>query len=228
MIIGGLQKMTMLDFPGKVACTIFTQGCNFKCPFCHNRGLVVGQKDIITEEEIFAYLKKRVGILDGACVTGGEPLLQKDIFEFLKKIKDTGLLVKLDTNGYLPDKLRYAIENGLVDYVAMDIKNCPDKYAQTSGVDNLDIENIKESVNILKEGKVPYEFRTTVTKELHTKEDLKKIGEWICGAEAYYIQNYRDSENVLCKGLSSLENQELNALLNAVLPYVPAAALRGI
>ena len=113
MIIGGLQKMTMLDFPGKVACTIFTQGCNFKCPFCHNRGLVVGQKDIITEEEIFAYLKKRVGILDGACVTGGEPLLQKDIFEFLKKIKDTGLLVKLDTNGYLPDKLRYAIENGL-------------------------------------------------------------------------------------------------------------------
>lgn len=228
MIIGGLQKMTMLDFPGKIACTVFTQGCNFKCPFCHNRGLVLSEEDIINEETVFSYLKKRVGILDGVCVTGGEPLLQKDIFEFLKKIKDLGLLVKLDTNGYLPHKLSYAIENGLVDYVAMDIKNCPEKYAQTSGVDNLDIEAIKKSVDILKEGKVPYEFRTTVARELHTEEDMKKIGEWICGAMGYYIQNYRDSENVLCKGLSSLENQELEALLSSVLPYVPTATLRGV
>lgn len=228
MIIGGLQKMTMLDFPGKIACTVFTQGCNFKCPFCHNRGLVLSEEDIINEETVFSYLKKRVGILDGVCVTGGEPLLQKDIFEFLKKIKDLGLLVKLDTNGYLPHKFSFAIENGLVDYVAMDIKNCPEKYAQTSGVDNLDIEAIKKSVDILKEGKVPYEFRTTVARELHTEEDMKKIGEWICGAMGYYIQNYRDSENVLCKGLSSLENQELEALLSSVLPYVPTAALRGV
>ena len=228
MIIGGLQKMTMLDFPGKIACTVFTQGCNFKCPFCHNRGLVLSEEDIINEETVFSYLKKRVGILDGVCVTGGEPLLQKDIFEFLKKIKDLGLLVKLDTNGYLPNKLSYAIENGLVDYVAMDIKNCPEKYAMTSGVDNLDIEAIKKSVDILKEGKVPYEFRTTVTRELHTEEDMKKIGEWIYGAMGYYIQNYRDSENVLCKGLSSLENQELEALLSSVLPYVPTASLRGV
>ena len=154
------------------------------------------------------------------------PLLM--IKTYLKKIKDLGLLVKLDTNGYLPHKLSFAIENGLVDYVAMDIKNCPEKYDQTSGVDNLDIEAIKKSVDILKEGKVPYEFRTTVARELHTKEDMKKIGEWICGAMGYYIQNYRDSENVLCKGLSSLENQELEALLSSVLPYVPTAALRGV
>lgn len=228
MIIGGFQKMTMLDYPGKIACTIFTYGCNFKCPFCHNARLVLEEATPFTEDEILSYLNKRKGVLDGVCISGGEPMLQSDLFEFIKKVKDIGLLVKLDTNGYFPDKLKYAIDNGLVDYVAMDIKNCREKYALTVGNDKIDISNIEKSVELLKEGKVDYEFRTTVTKELHTTEDFAKIGEWIFGAKRYYIQNFVDSGNLIENTSSPLDTQGLKALLEAVLPYVGSASLRGV
>ncbi len=228
MIIGGFQKMTMLDYPGKIACTIFTYGCNFKCPFCHNARLVLDEATPFTEDEILSYLNKRRGVLDGVCISGGEPMLQSDLFDFIKKVKDIGLLVKLDTNGYFPDKLKYAIDNSLVDYVAMDIKNCREKYALTAGNDKIDISNIEKSVEILRNGRVDYEFRTTVTKELHTPEDFKKIGEWICGAKRYYIQSFVDSGNLIENSSSPLDTQGLKALLDAVSPYVESASLRGV
>ena len=228
MLIGGFQKMTVLDYPGKIACIIFTHGCNFKCPFCHNASLVIDEADLISQEEIFSYLNKRKGILDGVCISGGEPLLQKDIFDFMKRIKDMGFLVKLDTNGYLPDKLQYVIENKLVDYVAMDIKNCKEKYSSTCNLIGLDISKIEKSVEILMESKVEYEFRTTVVKELHEIVDFIKIGEWIKGAKKYYIQSFVDSGNVIEKGLSSLDLQALNSILATVSPYVECASLRGV
>jgi len=228
MIIGGFQKMTVQDFPGKVACIIFTHGCNFRCPFCHNASLVTQACEEVKQEEIFAYLNKRKGILDGVCISGGEPFVQGDkLFDFMKKIKEMGFLIKLDTNGYFPDRLKYAIDNGLVDYVAMDIKNCPDKYAMTAGVRKLDIAKIEESVKILMTSGVDYEFRTTVTAELHTPEDFTKIGEWIKGAKRYYIQNFEYSGNTIQVGSTSLDSQKLDYLLYAVLPYVPNAKVRS-
>lgn len=228
MIIGGFQKMTVQDFPGKVACIIFTHGCNFRCPFCHNASLVTQACEEIKQEEIFAYLNKRKGILDGVCISGGEPFVQGgDLFDFMKKIKEMGFLIKLDTNGYFPDRLKYAIDNGLVDYVAMDIKNCPDKYAMTAGVRKLDIAKIEEGVKILMTSGVDYEFRTTVTAELHTPEDFTKIGEWIKGAKRYYIQNFEYSGNTISVGSTSLDSQKLDRLLYAVLPYVPNAKVRS-
>lgn len=228
MLIGGFQKMTMLDYPGKIACTIFTHGCNFKCPFCHNARLVTEEPQLFSEEEIFAYLNKRKGILDGVCISGGEPMLQNDLFEFMEKVKSLGLLIKLDTNGYFPDRLEYAIKNKLVDYVAMDIKNCREKYALTASKKDLDISKIEKSVELLMKSGIEYEFRTTVTKELHTEQDFVRIGEWIKGAEKYYIQNFVDSGNLIENSSSPLDNQELNGLLKAVSPYVKTASLRGV
>lgn len=228
MKIGGFQKMTVLDFPGKIACIIFTHGCNFKCPFCHNARLVTEDGDFFDEEEILSYLNKRRGILDGVCISGGEPLIHGEaIFELMRKIKELGFLIKLDTNGYLPNKLKYAIDNGLVDYVAMDIKNSPDKYPQTAGIDIVDMEKIKSSIEIIMSSSVDYEFRTTVTKELHTPEDFVEIGKLIRGAKRYYIQNFVDSGGIISEGSSPLENQGLTALLEAILPYVPSALIRG-
>lgn len=228
MKIGGFQKMTVLDFPGKIACIIFTHGCNFKCPFCHNARLVTEDGDFFDEEEILSYLNKRRGILDGVCISGGEPLIHGEaIFELMRKIKELGFLIKLDTNGYLPNKLKFAIDNGLVDYVAMDIKNSPDKYPQTAGIDIVDMEKIKSSIEIIMSSSVDYEFRTTVTKELHTPEDFVEIGKLIRGAKRYYIQNFVDSGGIISEGSSPLENQGLTALLEAISPYVPSALIRG-
>lgn len=228
MKIGGFQKMTVLDYPGKVACTVFTHGCNLRCPFCHNARLVVRDEDLIDENEILSYLNKRRGILDGVCISGGEPTLQGDLFDFMKKVKDLGMLIKLDTNGTCPDKLQYAIDNGLVDYVAMDIKNCREEYAKTCGLSKMDISKIEKSVEILMQSGIDYEFRTTVTKELHTPDDFAKIGQWIKGAKRYYIQSFVDSGDIILEGLNPLDLQGLKALLQAVLPYVPTASLRGV
>ena len=229
MIIKGLQKTTLLDFPGKVACTVFTAGCNFRCPFCHNASLVISPdtSDTISEEEIFAFLKKRRGILDGVCITGGEPLLQRDIEDFIKKIRGLGLAVKLDTNGAYPERLRSIIDNGLVDYVAMDIKNSKEKYALTAGAD-VDIEKISESVRILMESDVEYEFRTTVARELHSPEDIQSIGEWIAGADRYFLQSFTDSGEIIGDGYSAYSPQDMGALLETVKQYIPSSALRGI
>lgn len=228
MIIGGFQKMTVQDFPGKIACIIFTHGCNFRCPFCHNATLVTEESDQFTEDEILSYLIKRQGVLDGVCISGGEPLIHgEEIFSLMQKIKDLGYLIKLDTNGYLPNRLQQALDRGLVDYVAMDIKNCLDKYPQTAGLGSIDTESIQKSIDIIKESGIDYEFRTTVTKELHTPQDFVKIGELIRGAKRYYIQNFLDSGNTIAEGSSPLDNQGLKALLEAVLPYVENSAIRG-
>ena len=229
MIIKGLQKTTLLDFPGKVACTVFTAGCNFRCPFCHNASLVISPdlSDTISEDELFAFLKKRRGILDGVCITGGEPLLQKDIELFISKIRELSLAVKLDTNGAYPERLRSIIDRRLVDYVAMDIKNSKEKYAITAGAD-ADIEKIAESVDILMSSGVEYEFRTTVVKELHSSEDMRNIGEWIAGADKYFLQSFTDSGELIADGYSAHTPQDMASLLEIAKQYVPSAALRGI
>ena len=229
MVIKGLQKTTLLDFPGKVACTVFTAGCNFRCPFCHNASLVLTPElsEQISEEEFFSFLEKRKNILDGVCITGGEPTLQRDIENFIKRIRALGLSVKLDTNGARPELLKSIIDKELLDYVAMDIKNSKEKYSLTAGVD-VDIEKISESVKILMNSKIPYEFRTTVVKELHTADDIKSIGEWIFGAERYFLQSFTDSGDLIDGGYSAHSPQDMEKLLDIAKQYIPSAALRGI
>ena len=227
MLIGGVQKMTMLDYPGKVACTIFTYGCNFRCPFCHNATLVIDEASLFDKDEIFAYINKRKGILDGVVVTGGEPLLQSDIIEFLTELKQTGLLVKLDTNGSYPEKLQEIIEKGIVDYVAMDIKNCKEKYDLTTGV-KIDISKIEKSVELLMQDKVDYEFRTTVVKELHQKEDFEKIGKWLKGAKRLFLQPFKDNENLIGENLSSHTKEALEEFRSIFEKTIPQVEIRGL
>ena len=230
MRIQGLQKLTLLDFPERTACTVFTAGCNFHCPFCHNASLVVDipKEAEISEEEFFAFLQKRKGILDGVCVSGGEPLLQPDIEQFIRKIKDMGFAVKLDTNGSFPNKLIRMVEQGLVDYVAMDIKNSPARYGETVGIPDFDITPIRESVKLLLEGRVPYEFRTTVCAPLHTPESIREAGEFIAGAKAWFLQGFTDSGDLVGQGISALSREEHEALLSAAKEKIPNVALRGI
>lgn len=229
MLIKGLQKLTLLDYPGKMACTVFTAGCNFRCPFCHNASLVTNiDEERISEEEFFSFLQKRKGIIEGVCVTGGEPTLQPDLKDFLKKIKDLGYSVKLDTNGYRPEALKDIVNSGLVDYVAMDIKNSQAKYALTCGLDNLDITKINESVEFLMSGAVDYEFRTTVVKELHTEDDIQDIVSWIKGAKKYFLQGFIDSGDLICTGYSGYDKTELQKLLNIAKNDLSVTELRGI
>ncbi len=200
MLIIGLNKTTLLDYPGCVAATIFTGGCNFRCPFCHNGGLVLEplSQQIYSEEEVLIFLEKRKKLLKGICITGGEPTLQADLPKFLSKVKKMGYRVKLDTNGSKPEVLENLLAEKLLDYVAVDIKNCPEKYAMTAGLRTGEVwKQIQDSIKILSNSSILYEFRTTVVKELHTKEDLMKIGEWIKGCPFYYLQQYQDTENVL-------------------------------
>lgn len=203
MKIFGFQKMTLLDFPGRVACTVFTGGCNFRCPFCHNASLVTHiDGEEITTEEILSYLNKRKGLLDGVCVTGGEPLLQTDLADFLRAVKEMGYAVKLDTNGAYPEKLKALLEENLVDYVAMDIKNSKEKYALTCGV-AVDMQKIEQSVELLKEGRVEYEFRTTLVKELHETGDILSMAKWLSGTRYWYLQSFVDSGDLIGKNLSA-------------------------
>ena len=230
MQIYGLHKTTLLDFPEHVAATIFTGGCNFCCPFCHNRDLVLGTAGLakIPEEEVLAFLKKRKGILTGVCITGGEPAMQPDLPAFIGKIKEMGYLVKLDTNGYRPKVLRGLLDKGLLDYVAMDIKNTKERYAITVGRENTDIGRIEESVEILKKSSIAYEFRTTVVKELHRKEDFAAIGEWLAGAKAYFLQAYQDNENVIAGGFTAYSKEEMEEFAQIVRRNIARVELRGI
>lgn len=230
MRIQGLQKLTLLDYPEKMACAVFTAGCNFRCPFCHNASLVVDipQETEMSEEKFFDFLKKRQGVLEGVCISGGEPLLQPDIETFMQKIKDLGYAIKLDTNGSFPDKLRMLVEKALVDYVAMDIKNCPESYAITAGVETLDMEAIKESVAYLKAGHVPYEFRTTVVKYYHSEDSFERIGQWLTGTEKYFLQNFVDSGDLIGKKTRGCSEEEMKEFLATVQKYVPSAKLRGM
>lgn len=229
MLIKGLQKLTLLDYPGKMACTVFTAGCNFRCPFCHNASLVTNiDEERISEEEFFNFLQKRQGIIDGVCVTGGEPTLQPDLKEFLKKIKDLGYSVKLDTNGYRPDALKDVVNSGLVDYVAMDIKNSQSKYALTCGLESMDMTKINDSVEFLMSGVVDYEFRTTIVKEFHNEDDIQDIVSWIKGAKKYFLQGFTDSGDLICTGYSGYDKTELQKLLNIAKNHFETVELRGI
>lgn len=230
-IFAGLQKLTLLDFPGKVACTLFTKGCNFRCPFCHNASLVVRTEEqrMYDNAEILAFLKKRVGILDGVAITGGEPTLMSGLYGFIKSVKEMGYAVKLDTNGTRPEVLKKLVLDGLVDYVAMDIKNSPEKYAYTCGLpSNYDLSKIEESIRFLMDGHVDFEFRTTVAKPFHTEEDFVKIGEWIKGSEKYFLQQFKDSGDIIGKEISSFNENEMGKFLNILLPFVPNTQLRGV
>ena len=226
MQLGGLQKMTLLDFPGKVACTVFLQGCNFRCPFCHNPPLLTGQGQI-SEEEFFSFLKKRSGLLDGVAVTGGEPLMQPELPHFLEEIKRLGFSVKLDSNGSYPTQLKQLLQNGLIDYVAMDIKNSPEKYELTAGAKGI-LPAVEQSAWILMEGSVPYEFRTTVVKELHEASDFHAIGQWLKGARAYYLQCFVDSGDILSPDLHAPTQAELENYLAIAKEYIVNTHLRGI
>ncbi len=228
MDISGIQKLTLLDYPGKCACTVFLAGCNLRCPFCHNAALVTGHAPTaMTEEEFFAFLKKRKGLLDGVCVTGGEPTLRHDLPDFLQKIKEAGYLVKLDTNGTNPAMLRQLIDDKLIDYVAMDIKSSPEKYRETcGGIDVLPA--VRESVEILKAGQVEYEFRTTCAKPFQNEQAMEAIGKWLTGTKHYYLQNFVDSGDLVGTGVCGFTKEEMEALRQAVLPYIPNTRIRGI
>ena len=229
MKICGLQKTTLLDFPGHVAATIFTGGCNFRCPFCHNSDLLgTDVPPEYAEDEVLSFLEKRRGILEGIAITGGEPTLQPDLRDFILRVRALGYRVKLDTNGCRPEVLKDLCSDGLLDYVAMDIKTCRERYPKVAGVPSVHIDKIEESVAFLLAGSVPYEFRTTVVRELHSADDFEKIGAWISGASRYFLQNFVDSGNVLNPVYTSCAPEELISYLEIVKPFVAHAELRGI
>ena len=230
MNICGYQKTTLLDYPGHVAATFFTGGCNFRCPFCHNSDLITypSSTDNISEEEIFTFLKKRKNILSGICITGGEPTLQPDLAEFIEKVRSYGYKIKLDTNGYRPEVIADLLEKNLLDYIAMDIKAGYSNYVTASGISNLIIKKIEDSVSIIENSGIPYEFRTTVVKELHNETDFQEIADMLSPQSPYFIQSFKDSGNILISGLSSCNNEELNKFLSIVKEKLPNSSLRGI
>ncbi len=226
----GINKTTLLDYPGHVAATLFTGGCNMRCPFCQNSILVLDptSQPGLTADEVMMFLKKRRGILEGICITGGEPTLQPRLGEFIRQVRELGYLVKLDTNGYRPQVLRKLLQEGLLDYVAMDIKASREHYADACGLQELDLSFIEESVAVLKASRIPYEFRTTAVKGIHTPEEFTAIGQWLQGSRAYFLQSYRDSEQVMRPGFSCFERRQLEKMLDRVKEYIPQAQLRGI
>ena len=237
MVIHGLSKLTLLDYPEHLACTVFTGTCNFRCPYCHNASLVLEPHKCptIPEEEFFDFLDSRKGKLEGVCITGGEPTLQHDLPEFIEKIRSRGFLVKLDSNGYRPDILWELIRTDAVDMIAMDVKNCREKYAMTIGVpsESFDVEEIDRSINMLKATGIRHEFRTTVVRELHDASDMEKIAQWIEGDSPYFLQAYKESDDTIFKYEDSHEpftcytNIEMQHLLGAVRKFVPNARIRG-
>ena len=228
MNIVGFQKITLLDYPNKVACTIFTSGCNLRCPFCHNSSIVLGTDTRLNETDIFRFLEKRVGLLDAVCISGGEPTLQLDLKGFIKNVKELGFLVKLDTNGTNYNKLVDLIESKLVDYVAMDIKNCIPKYAMTCGVQNVDMEQIQKSINYLINSDFDYEFRTTILKDYHTEADMVRISEMLKGCKRYYLQKFLKSDSVIDSRCEELQDSDILKYLEIVRENIPQVEVRGI
>ncbi len=230
MEIHGIQKLTLLDYPGHTACTVFTGRCNYRCPFCHNATLVLhpAEQPALEPEELFSLLRKRRGLLDGVCITGGEPTLQKDLPWLCEEIKALGFDVKLDTNGSNPAMLASLLERRLVDYVAMDIKSSLKKYPLVCGVPNYDTAAVEESVKLLMSGNVSYEFRTTLVRELHEKADMEDIGAWLKGAKAYFLQGFRDSGDLIGSGLSALSPEEMEEYTNIIRRYIENAHTRGV
>lgn len=230
MKLCGLQKTTLLDYPGHMAATIFIGGCNFRCPFCHNKDLLGGDaEEFCSKEELLSFLNRRAAVLEGVCITGGEPTLYPEELESLiRNIRALGYLVKLDTNGYRPQVVRHLCEEQLLDYVAMDIKTSPSRYPIVAGVPSLQMDAIRESVSYLMSGSVPYEFRTTVVRELHSTPDFVEIGQWLKGCSGYFLQNYVDSENVLQHGFSAYDTNTLLAFLDILKTDIPSVSLRGV
>ena len=229
MNIQGIQKLTLLDYPEHVAATLFTGGCQLNCPYCHNSELIAGPFGPGEDTDaVLAFLKKRQGLLDGICVSGGEPLLQPDLAEFLRAVKALGYQIKLDTNGGFPDKLAALVDEGLVDYVAMDIKNAPARYPETVGVPHLDLSPYIASKDFLLAGRVDAEFRTTVVRELHTIEDICAIANWLEGAPRYYLQCFVARDQVRDTSLSAYNDEEMKTLLSAAQKRLPCTTLRGI
>ena len=228
MMLHGLQKMTLLDFPGKVACTVFLGGCDFRCPFCHNYELADGSaRPVMDEAALMAFLEKRRGLLDGVAITGGEPCLRPDLPDLMRRIRGLGFAVKLDTNGTHPALLDGILREGLADYVAMDIKNSSGKYARTAGLAELDLTPIRRSVELLKAGGVDYEFRTTVVDELHEAADFEAIGAWIAGARRWFMQPFTDRDTVPYGGLHAPSAQKMEAWLGIMKRFVPDSRIRG-
>ena len=226
MKIGGFQKTTLLDFPGQLAAIVFTSGCNFRCPYCHNASLALGGGDPISEDEVIDYLKLRRGVLDGVSISGGEPLLQKGLIPFILRIRELGLKVKLDTNGSMPSVLSGLLEDGLIDYVAMDIKGSRQSYESCTGVEGVNLMEVDKSIHLIMESGVDYEFRTTVTRELHSANDIADIAEWIKGAKRYYLQTFKDSEGTLGEGMSAYSEEEMTALMHIAAPLVKEIFVR--
>lgn len=234
MKIAGIQKMTLLDYPGRVACTVFLPGCNFRCPFCHNGGLLESSpQGEIEPTELLEFLKKRRDLLDGVCITGGEPTLQPQLRDLITNIKKLGYCVKLDTNGSRPKVLRKLVEDGLVDYVAMDVKNSPEMYRQTTGTEDLVIQDIEESIRFLSLGNVDYEFRTTLVDELHSEQSVMEMGQWIerlaapNKAKRLFLQPFVDRESVLFSGLNSPSFEKIEEYVKILSPFVGQIAVRG-
>lgn len=231
MKICGLQKLAMVDFPGKLAATVFTGGCNLRCPFCHNAMLVTQMDENpeeYTPEEVLAFLNTRRGLLDGVVLSGGEPLIQSGVADFAKAVRDLGFAFKLDTNGTRPQELSALLDAGLLDYVAMDIKNCPARYGETAGVPNLDLAPVEESIHLLRTAGIPYEFRTTVVRELHTQDDLLALAKWISGAPRYFLQTFVDSGSLIGSGMTPYSPEEMRAFGEMLRPYFGEVAVRGV
>lgn len=230
MHIHGLQKLTLLDYPGHTACTVFTGGCNYRCPFCHNATLVLrpAEQPLIPAEEVLAFLRKRQGLLDGVCITGGEPTLEKGLADFAARVKELGFALKLDSNGSRPEVLRSLVENGLVDYVAMDIKSCRENYGRLVGIPGYDSAPVEESAAFLMEGRVDFEFRTTVVRELHSAGDFERIGRWLAGPQKYFLQAFKDSGDILGGSFHGYGKTEMEAFRELLLPHIPDTRLRGV
>jgi pyruvate formate lyase activating enzyme len=231
MRICGLQKLSMVDYPGLLAATVFTGGCNLRCPFCHNAPLVTEldrNPEEHSEEEVLAFLKKRRGLLDGVVISGGEPLLQEGVAEFARAVRALGFSVKLDTNGTFPDQLESLLNANVLDYVAMDIKNCPDRYPQTVGIPDFDPAPVRESVRLLRCGRLEYEFRTTVVRELHTAGDLLAIAKWLQGAPRYFLQTFVDSGHLVGSGLTAWDEGKMREFADLVRPFFGRVAIRGV
>ena len=227
MKILGIQKMTLLDFPGKIACTVFLGGCNFRCPYCHNGSLALGEGDeVMSREELLSFLGARRGRLEGVCISGGEPTIHSDLPELISQIKDLGFAVKLDTNGTNPEMLTSLINDGLLDYVAMDIKNSPEMYEDTVVINSSLIDNVRMSAEILMGGRVDFEFRTTLMRELHGEEEMHAIGRWLSGDEKFFLQTYRDEGDLLVGGFTPYTREETEGLLAVLRDYIPKAKMR--
>ena len=229
MEFNGWEKLSLVDFDGNLTTTIFTSGCPFRCPYCHNADLVFKSKEltVIPFEEILAYLRKRQGILEAVCISGGEPTLGDDLLDKMRIIKSLGYKIKLDSNGFRPEVLKKAVSEGLVDYIAMDIKNSLERYNETIGFPRFDLSGVKESIRFLLSNQVRYEFRTTIVEEFHTEEDILKIASLIEGAKRYYLQLYLDSENCIERGFHAISKEKAKRFVDLLAPHVESVALRG-